>query len=112
MEKEESQNTKDPVAEPDDDHELGHPGGGVDAVGGRDVEPFDVVGVEDQSDEDDAVGGGDVGDAESIGGEDPGDVSDAVGGADIRYLESIGGVDIDDEGDAKRNGEGMRGDQN
>jgi hypothetical protein len=114
MENEASHSTDEVVVGPNDHNDHGHRARGVDAVGGRDVEPFDVVGGEDQSDDDDAVGGVDVRDPESTGGEDQGEVNDAVGGADIRYLESIGGVDVDDEDnvdDADSDGEEMRGEQ-
>jgi hypothetical protein len=90
MENEASLSTDESVVEPNDHNDLGHRAGGVDAVGGRDVEPFDVVGGEDQSDDD-----------------------DAVGGVDVRYLESIGGVDVDDDNvdDADSDGEEMKGEQ-
>jgi hypothetical protein len=96
MESDESKNTNEGITQPGDHEDQGHHDRGVDAVGGRDVRPLDVVGDEDPSDEDDAVGGVDVRDPQSTGGEDQGSVGDTVGGVDEGDFESMGAEDDDD----------------
>jgi|GEM_PF-3707272 len=100
MENAESGQDDEVVSEPENTGDHRHADRDApDTVGGADVRRIDVVGGEDDVDEE-AVGGFDRRDADVVGGGDVLDEED-VGGVDQRNLDAVGGADEDDDGDAK-----------
>jgi hypothetical protein len=101
MEDAESSYDNEAVGEPGDADGHRHDDRGTEAIGEADVRQIDVVGGEDNVDQD-AVGGSDRRDVDVIGGED-GLGQDTVGGADTRDLDAVGGVDDDEDDEDDEN---------